>query len=322
MNQKNNQKHTEHEKESQREAQREQSNREELVERIARALPKEGKVEPIKGLRLTRFSQVGEPVYGVSEPTFCIIAQGTKEVFLGGHRYQYDPYSYLLATAELPIMSRILAASEEKPYLGLLITIDPAVVGSVMVEMGQLPPRNQAPARAIEVSPLNASLLDATVRLVRLLDSPEEARLLFPLISREIIYRLLDSEQGHRLRQMTVIGGHTHRISKAVEKICREFNKPLHVEELARGIGMSVSSFHHHFKEVTAMSPLQFQKQLRLQEARRLMIGETLDATTAGFRVGYDDVSHFNREYKRFFGEPPLRDVERLRETALVSADV
>jgi AraC-like DNA-binding protein len=312
----------ENQRDKEREAQREQSNREELVERIARALPEDGKLEPIKGLRLTRFSQTGEPVYGVSDPTFCIIAQGSKEVFLGGQRYQYDPYSYLLATAELPIMSRILAASEEKPYMGVLIMIDSAVVGSVMVEMGQLPPRSQAPARAIEVSPLDASLLDATVRLVRLLDSPTEARLLFPLISREIIYRLLASEQGHRLRQMTVIGGHTHRISQAVEKICREFNKPLHVEELASGIGMSVSGFHHHFKEVTAMSPLQFQKQLRLQEARRLMVGEALDATTAGFRVGYDDTSHFNREYKRLFGVPPMRDVERLRETTVVGADV
>lgn len=243
-------------------------------------------------------------------------------MFLGGHRYQYDPYSYLLSTAELPIVSRVLAASQEQPYLGLRIIINPAVIGSVMVEMGQLPPRSQAPARAIEVSPLDVTLLDAVVRLARLLDSPTEARLLLSLISREIIYRLLAGEQGHRLRQMTILGGHTHRIAQAVEKICREFNQPLYVEEIARGIGMSVSGFHYHFKSVTAMSPLQFQKQLRLQEARRLMIGEALDATTAGFRVGYDDTSHFNRDYKRLFGVPPMRDVERLRETAEVSADV
>lgn len=279
-------------------------------------------LEPIKGLRLARSSRTGEPVYGVSESTFCITAQGTKEVFLGGHRYQYDPYSYLLSTAELPIVSRVLAASQEQPYLGLRIIINPAVIGSVMVEMGQLPPRSQAPARAIEVSPLDVTLLDAVVRLARLLDSPTEARLLLSLISREIIYRLLAGEQGHRLRQMTILGGHTHRIAQAVEKICREFNQPLYVEEIARGIGMSVSGFHYHFKSVTAMSPLQFQKQLRLQEARRLMIGEALDATTAGFRVGYDDTSHFNRDYKRLFGVPPMRDVERLRETAEVSADV
>jgi AraC-like DNA-binding protein len=305
-----------------REAQREQSNCEELVERITRVLPEDGKLEPIKGVRLARSTETGEPVYGVSDATFCITAQGCKEVFLGGHRYLYDPHSYLLSTAELPIVSRVLAASPQQPYLGMYIVIDPAVVASVMVEMGQLPPRSQAPARAIEVSPLDDSLLDAVVRLARLLDSPAEARLLFALVSREITYRLLCGEQGYRLRQMTVLGGHTHRISQAVEKISREFNKPLHIEELARGIGMSVSGFHHHFKQVTAMSPLQFQKQLRLQEARRLMVGETLDATTAGFRVGYDDTSHFNRDYKRFFGVPPMRDVERLREAALVGAAV
>ncbi|MBD6618778.1 AraC family transcriptional regulator [Komarekiella sp. 'clone 1'] len=309
-----NQKHIERERE--RETQREQSNREELVERIARAISEDGIVEPIKGLRLARFSQPGEPLYGVSESIFCITAQGSKEVFLGEYRYQYDPYNYLLSTAELPIVSRILAPSKEQPYLGVYIIIDPAVVASVMVEMGQLPPRSQSPVRAIEVSPLDATLLDVVVRLSRLLDSPDDARLLLPLISREIIYRLLSGEQGHRLRQMTVLGGHTHRISQAVEKICREFNKPMHVEELARGISMSVSGFHHHFKQVTALSPLQFQKQLRLQEARRLMIGEALDATTAGFRVGYDDTSHFNRDYKRLFGVPPMRDVERLQELA------
>ncbi|MDZ4878242.1 MAG: HTH-type transcriptional activator RhaS [Chroococcidiopsis cubana SAG 39.79] len=311
-----NQKHIEREKERERETQREQSNREELVERIARAISEDGIVEPIKGLRLARFSQPGEPLYGVSESIFCITAQGSKEVFLGEYRYQYDPYNYLLSTAELPIVSRILAPSKEQPYLGVYIIIDPAVVASVMVEMGQLPPRSQSPVRAIEVSPLDATLLEVVVRLSRLLDSPDDARLLLPMISREIIYRLLSSEQGHRLRQMTVLGGHTHRISQAVEKICREFNKPMHVEELARRIGMSVSGFHHHFKQVTAMSPLQFQKQLRLQEARRLLIGEALDATTAGFRVGYDDTSHFNRDYKRLFGVPPMRDVERLRELA------
>ena len=312
-----NQNPTDHGKSTARAAQREQGNREELVERLAQAMPADTKLlEPIAGLRLARSSRVDEPVYGVSELTFCITAQGTKEIFLGGQRYQYDPHSYLLSTAELPIVSRVLAASEQEPYLGLRIILDPAVVASVMVEMGQLPPRSQSPARAIEVSPLDSSLLDATLRLVRLLDAPAEAKLLLPLISREIIYRLLSGEQGHRLRQMTVLGGHTHRISRAIERICREFNQPMHVEDLARDMGMSVSSFHHHFKQVTAMSPLQFQKQLRLQEARRLMIGETLDATNAGFRVGYEDVSHFNRDYKRLFGEPPMRDVERLREAA------
>ena len=302
--------------ERERAARRDASNRAELVEHISRALPEDGLYTPIEGLRLARASQNEKPFHGVLEPTFCITAQGSKEIYLGEHRYFYNPYSYLLSTAELPIVSRVLGISREEPYLGLRIILDPALVASVMVEMGQLPPRSQTPVRAIEVSTLDAELLDATLRLIRLLDSPEEARLLFPLISREIVYRLLRGEQGHRLRQMTVLGGHTHRISQAVKKICSSFSQPLRVEELAREVGMSVSGFHHHFKEVTAMSPLQFQKQLRLQEAQRLMIGEVMDATTAGARVGYEDVSHFNRDYKRHFGAPPMRDVERLRLVA------
>ena len=160
------------------------------------------------------------------------------------------------------------------------------------------------------------------MRLIRLLDSPTEGRLLFPLVAREIVYRLLVGAQGDRLRQMTVLGGHTHRIAQSVERIRKEFDQLLHIEDLAREVGMSVSSFHYYFKEVTAMSPLQFQKQLRLQEARRLMLGEHLDASTAGYRVGYDDASHFNRESKLVFGITPLRDVERLRETAEVNADI
>ncbi|RYX86127.1 AraC family transcriptional regulator [bacterium] len=307
---------------SELELQQEQCQREELVERLTKALPSEGMNQPLPGLRLSHSCKTMEPVYGVSEPTFCVIAQGSKEVFLGEKRYQYDPYSYLLATAELPIVSRVLQASDNRPYLGLRLNIDPTLVGAVMVEIGQMPPQNSGDVKAIEVSPLDSTLLDATLRMVRLLDCPTEARILLPLITREIVYRLLVGEQGHRLRQMTVLGGHTHRIGQAVQKICREFNKPLQVEDLARYIGMSVSGFHHHFKAVTALTPLQFQKQLRLQEARRLMVGEALDAATAGYRVGYDDASHFNREYKRLFGVPPMRDVERIREAADVETDL
>ncbi|MBD2065968.1 AraC family transcriptional regulator [Leptolyngbya sp. FACHB-671] len=302
--------------------QQEQYHRVELAQRMARAITADGVIQPLQGLRLARSSKMRQKVYGVSNPTFCVIAQGRKEIYLGGNPYQYDPHNYLLATAELPIVSWVLEASEDQPYLGLQLCLDAALVGAVMVEIGQLPPQNQKAVKAIEVSPLDATLLDATVRLVRLLDSPTEARVLLPLITREIIYRLLVSEQGHRLRQMTILGGHTHRIAQSVERICREFNQPLYVEEIAREIGMSISSFHHHFKEVTAMSPLQFQKQLRLQEAQRLMIGEALDAATAGYRVGYDDASQFNREYKRLFGVTPMRDVERLRKEVEVNANV
>lgn len=313
---------------SERETQREQCNREELVERLARAMPEDGIARPLKGIRLSRSSTTTETVYAVSEPTFCVIAQGRKEVYVGEHRYPYDPYHYLLATMELPVVGRVLEASPERPYLGLRLNLDPVLVGSILVEIGQASPhrrgdgKGQEDVQAINVSPLDSTLLDTVLRLVRLLDSPTEARLLLPLLNREIVYRLLVGAQGHRLRQMTVLGGHTHRIAQVVEKICREFGQPLQVEDLARQVGMSVSGFHHHFKAVTAMSPLQFQKQLRLQEARRLMVGEALDAATAGYRVGYDDASHFNREYKRLFGVPPLRDVERLRGTAEVGAAI
>jgi len=287
----------------------------ELAERIGRALPEDGEVEPLKGLHLFRSSTPSEPLHGVSHPSLCVIAQGSKEVLLGDSLYRYDPAHYLLVTVELPVVGQVVEASAERPYLSFRLELDPALVGSVMVEAGHLSAANRGDARAIDVSPLDAGLLDATVRLVRLLDSPAEVRVLRPLITREIVYRLLMGDQGNRLRHVALLGGQTDRIAEAVVRLRKEFNQPLRIDSLARESGMSVSGFHHHFKAVTAMSPLQFQKQLRLQEARRIMLGENLDAASAGYRVGYDDASQFSREYKRLFGQPPVRDVERLRET-------
>lgn len=302
-----------------RETDRAQANRDELKEHIAQAIRHDGTIEPLKGLHFNRSSSPSECVHSVSIPAFCAIAQGSKEVLLGSDRYQYDPMHYLLATAELPIVSQILEAYKEQPYLSLRLDLDPTLVGSVMVEAGH-PSSSRTDVKAIDVSPLDANLLDAVVRLVRLLDSPAEAHVLAPLIKREIIYRLLMGEQGNRLRHIAILGGYTHHIARAVERLRKDFNQPIKIESIARELGMSVSGFHHHFKSVTAMSPLQFQKQLRLQEARRVMLGENLDATSAAYRVGYDDASHFNREYKRLFGAPPMRDVERLREAARETA--
>jgi len=299
-----------------RETHRAQANRSELVERIARAVRKDGRVEPLKGLRLHRESLPTGLIHSLSFPAFCIIAQGSKEIFLGDDRYRYDPMHYLLATAELPIVTHVIEASQEQPYLSLSISLNPTLVGPVMVEAGHVSSRSYASVRAINVSPLDASLLDAVVRLVRLLDTPAEAPFLGPLITREIVYRLLMGEQGERLRHIALQESHTHRIARAIQQLHEEFDQPLRIDDIAQELGMSVSSFHHHFKAVTALSPLQFQKQIRLQEARRLMLGEGLDAASAGYRVGYNDASHFNREYKRLFGQPPLRDVERLREAA------
>jgi AraC-like DNA-binding protein len=270
----------------------------------------------LKGLGLHRESSTKELVHSVSVPAFAVIAQGSKEVFLGDDRYQYDPMHYLLVTSELPIVTCVLEASQEQPYLSLAVRLDPTLVGSVMVEAGHVSSRSRANVRAINVSPLDAGLLDAVVRLVRLLDAPAEAPFLLPLIAREIVYRLLMGEQGERLRQIALQGDHTHRIARAIERLRQAFDQPLRIEDMAQQLGMSTSSFYHHFKAVTAMSPLQYQKQIRLQEARRLMLGEGLDAASAGYRVGYNDASHFSREYKRLFGQPPLRDVERLREAA------
>ncbi|BAU13009.1 AraC family transcriptional regulator [Leptolyngbya sp. NIES-3755] len=305
---------------SQREADRSQADRDELVERISQAIPTDVTIEPLKGVHFKRSSLALEPCHAVSVPAFCVIAQGSKEVLLGDDRYQYDPMLYLLATAELPIVTQILEASEAKPYLSLRLDLEPTLVGSVIVEAGYPSAQRSATVKAIDVSPLDANLLDAVVRLVRLLDSPTEAHVLAPLIQREIIYRLLIGAQGDRLRQIAVLGGYTHHIARAIDRLRKDFNQPLRIETIARELGMSVSGFHHHFKSVTAMSPLQFQKQLRLQEARRLMLGENLDATSAAYRVGYDDASHFNREYKRLFGEPPMRDVERLRVATRLSS--
>ncbi|MBW4684523.1 MAG: AraC family transcriptional regulator [Komarekiella atlantica HA4396-MV6] len=303
-----------------READRAQANRDELTQRISQAIRHDRTIEAHKGLHFNRTSSPSECIHSISVPAFCVIAQGSKEVLLGSDRYQYDPMHYLLATVELPIVSQILEASQEKPYLSLRLDLDPTLVSSVMVEAGHPSSRSRADVKAIDVSPLDANLLDAVVRLVRLLDSPAEAHVLAPLIKREIIYRLLMGEQGNRLSQIAVLGGYTHHIAVAVERLRKDFKEPIKIESIARELGMSVSGFHHHFKSVTAMSPLQFQKQLRLQEARRLMLGENLDATSAAYRVGYDDASHFNREYKRLFGTPPMRDVERLREAVRKTA--
>ncbi len=293
-----------------------QANRDELVGLIARAIRQDGSVEPLKGLHLHRRSSPTELVHGMTNLAFCVIAQGGKEILLSNGRYQYDPAHYLLTTVELPIVSHVIEASPERPYFSARLQLDPTLVGSVMVEAGHSSLKSHADVRAIAVSPLDASLLDAVVRLIRLLDSPSEARFLVPLLTREIVYRLLRGEQGDRLRQLAVLGGESYRMARAIERLRQDFDQPLKIDEMARELGMSVSGFHHHFKAVTAMSPLQFQKQLRLQEARRLMLGEGLDAASAGSRVGYNDASYFNREYKKLFGVPPFRDVERLREAA------
>lgn len=285
---------------------------EEITERIGKALPNDGPLEIFPGFILNRTSRPTETLNQVFEPAFCFIAQGSKQAQLGEEIFRYDPEHYMIYTVDLPLIFRIDGATPEKPYLGFRLILDPAVVASVLVESCIKVKKGDASAKAMDVERIDADLLDAVARLVRLIDKPSEQKILAPLITREIIFRLLGSGQGARLAHM-LSSGDTQRISKAIGLMRAHFDGPLRVESVARELGMSVSVFHHHFKSVTAMSPLQFQKHIRLQEARRLMLSEDLDAASAGFRVGYEDPSYFSREYKKHFGAPPQRDISRLR---------
>ena len=288
------------------------ASRNELIERVMHALPSNGVLEVFPGTFLARSSQLTEHLHSVFKPAFCIIAQGSKQVMLGDEIFRYDQGHYLISTVDLPIVSHVAEASEEKPYLSVRIDLDPSLVASSMMEIGIESTKKDANVKAMDVSSMDADLLDAVVRLVRLIDSPDEVRTLAPLTMREIIYRLLKGEQGARLGHL-ISGGDTRRISRALRHLRENIDTPLRIENIARDLGMSVSGFHHHFKSVTAMSPVQYQKQLRLQEARRLMLGENMDVASAGFRVGYEDPSYFSREYKKLFGAPPQRDIARLR---------
>jgi AraC-like DNA-binding protein len=287
--------------------------RQELVGRMMKILPEDGILEVFPHLTLARSARTTEQLHSIFKPAFCIIAQGSKQVLLGEEVFRYDPGHYLISTVDLPIVSHVVEASAENPYLSLRVDLDPSLVASVMMESGMETNKGRGNVKAMDVSTLDADLLDAVVRLVRLLDKPDEAQVLTPLIIKEIVYRLLSGEQGARLSHLLSSEGDARRISKAVRRLRENINQPLKIENIARELGMSVSGFHHHFKSVTAMSPLQFQKQIRLQEARRLMLGEDLDAASAGYRVGYEDPSYFSRDYKKLFGAPPQRDISRLR---------
>jgi AraC-like DNA-binding protein len=295
---------------------RARATRKELAERIARHVPEDGRIEAAPGLFLMRYSVPTGPLHAVSEPSFCVIVQGSKELLLGNERYRYDASRYLLVSAGLPLAGHVIEASKQRPYLAARLVLDPAIVTAVLLEAGLPASGMDSAVKAIAVSRLDTNLLDAVVRIVRLIDAPRDFDVLAPLAAREIVYRLSLGEQVGRLRQIARLGGRAHGIAKAIELLRKNYDKPLRIPGLARRLAMSTSGFYHRFKTVTAMSPLQFQKQLRLQEARRLLLAGDVDAATAGYRVGYDEPSHFSREYKRLFGEPPMRDVERLRSAA------
>lgn len=266
----------------------------------------------IPELKLSCFTTPTEMTSLVYEPCLCLIVQGSKEVLLAGESYRMHPAQFLLVSVDLPVDARVLEASTAKPYVGLQLSLDPKVVGELLADGTTI--SSPGPSeRGLSVSIVEPPLLDAVRRLVALLDEPADIRPLAPLVLREITHRVLTGPQGMRLRQIALAGAPTYRIARAIRWLKDHFADPLRVESLADQVGMSVSSFHQHFKNVTAMTPLQYQKRMRLQEARNLMLGEKLDAAEAAFRVGYESPSQFSREYRRMFGAPPRQDVAALK---------
>jgi AraC-like DNA-binding protein len=267
----------------------------------------------IPALTLFRRSAPGAQFHGVYEPALSLIAQGAKRVMVGDDTFDYDHAHCLVTSVDLPVISQVMRASQDEPYLGVVLDINPRQIRELIAEPGLPKPRPVPLGRGMAVSPLSVPILDAVVRLVGLLETPHDIPVLGPLIEREIFYRLLTGEQGVRLRHIAVADSQMHQVSKAIDWIRKSFAQPLRIEVLAQTVHMSVSALHHNFKAVAGMSPLQYQKRLRLQEARRLMLAEMLDAAHAAHQVGYESPSQFCREYGRLFGAPPGRDIARLR---------
>jgi AraC-like DNA-binding protein len=241
---------------------------------------------------------------------------------LGDETYVYDRSRYLAVSVDLPVVANVFEASPEEPYLCLTLAVDPRELASLIVETGRQAPPDDHDGRALYLSPLQAPLLDGFLRLVRLLDTPEDVAVLAPLVLREIDYRLLQSEQFGRLAQMAIGDGRLRRVSGAITWIKDHFAETLQIETLARRVHMSASALHHHFKAATAMSPIQYQKRLRLQKARSLLLSGASSAEAIAYEVGYASASQFSREYARVFGQPPRRDAERVRDTVAGGAPV
>ncbi|HAS6431125.1 TPA: helix-turn-helix domain-containing protein [Vibrio parahaemolyticus] len=269
---------------------------------------------PISGLRFSRWTAPTPPTSYTHNPSICLIAQGRKRVLLGEESFIYDANHFLISSVDLPIIANIIEASEEQPYLGLIMELDLTEISQLIVDSELAFTQAKEAQKGIAVGELSESLLDAFVRLAELLDEGQNIKILAPIIKREIFYRLLMSEQGTRLHQIVTAGSHSHQIAKAIDWLKNNFVKPLSVGDLASYTGMSKSSFYTHFRSMTSMTPLQFQKKLRLSEARRLMLTENLDAMAATFKVGYESPSQFSREYSRLFGAPPSKDIKSLRE--------
>ncbi len=296
--------------------------RRELARRIAAHAPTAGEqVTAIPGLALFRRTAPTPCYRAVYEPSLTVFAQGRKLINLGGTEYLCDGSSFLLSSIDVPVQSQIMEASEQTPMLSMHLRLDMPTVREVL--SGEDLPDRQATGqrRGVAVGETTIGLLDACIRLIDLLDTPEDISFLSHLIQREIVYRILRTPQAERLRAIASSGGLSHRTARAIAWLRANYAKPLHMEELAATARMGVSTLHHQFRSLTAMSPLQFQKQLRLQSARQRMLMDGIDASSAAYEVGYESISQFSREYSRFFGQPPMRDIRALRDSRVVAID-
>lgn len=287
-----------------------------LAQRIARHAPTDGTFQTaMPGVKLIRSASPTVPMPVIYEPTVCIVAQGRKRAMLGPVAFNYDPAKFLIASVGLPVMGSVIEASEDQPYLSLQIDLNMNETGDLLLRHPAATGTLGAPA-GLTLNETTPALIDAASRLVGLFDTPEDIEALGPLTLREILYRLLTGPGGGVIRQMAQADSRLSQVAKAILWIRSNYRQPCRIDEAAEIAGMSRSTFHLHFKAVTAMSPIEYRTQLRLQEARRLMVTEALEAATAAFQVGYESPSHFSRDYVRTFGQPPAADAGRLRRAA------
>ena len=282
-----------------------------LIERHTRGLA--DCATPVAELGLFRREAPARPAVCMVVPSIVMVARGTKRLLVGGEGYVYDAERFLLTSLDVPANSEVIAASVAKPCVGLVLKLDIRLLAELIAQEPEAPPRERSLQCSVGVGSITAGMLEPIARLLALLDEPTAIPVLAPLIQREIHYRLLATDQAPRLRQIVSVGSQSHRVARAIDWLKIHYAKGLRVEDLAARAQMSVSGLHHHFKQLTGMSPLQYQKWLRLNEARRLMLSDGAEAATAAFSVGYESPSQFSREYARLFGAPPRRDVEALR---------
>src|SRR5271170_370696 len=287
----------------------------ELAARVARLTPFDGiHQSALPSLALNRGSMPTVCMPTVYQPCLAFVVQGRKRAVLNDEVFQYDALNYLVVSVTLAAMGQVLEASPEHPYLSLRLNLDLEEIARLVLELRDLGPSPASADRGLFVARLDEPLLDAVLRMVKLLDTPEDMAVLAPVVQREIYYRVLRGELGYRLVDLAQSEGGNHRVVRAIEWLKQHYSDPLRIEELADAVHLSPSALHHRFKAVTAMSPLQYQKHLRLHEARRLMFADGIECATAGHRVGYESPSQFSREYRRLFGAPPRSEIAHLRE--------